>query len=207
MKTEIDGTDEKSVGAKFYNKNFCESCDKSGNCGVFLVKAFQKKSEVMGVEDERFSALARQYQDTIFRIALNYFGNPHDADDMVQEVLLKLYRTETPFESEAHARHWIIRVTLNQCKNTLRAPWRRFVGLEEWTASIPFEQREQSDLFLSVMSLPEKYRTPLYLFYFEEFSVREIAELLHVKESAVTTRLSRARQALRKELTEVSPHE
>ncbi len=153
------------------------------------------------MEETSFLAAAEKYKDTVYRVALNFFGN---TDDAVQDVLMKLYLSDRQFESDEHVRNWLIRVTVNVCKNTLRMPWRRKnVALEELSQSVPFEQKEESDLFLSVMSLPEKYRTVLYLFYYEEFSVREIAGIMKLKESAVTTRLSRARNELRLKLAEV----
>lgn len=159
------------------------------------------------MEQEQFYDRARRYQDMIFRIALNYFGNVQDAEDTVQEALMKLYTAKEPFQSEEHVRAWLIRVTVNLCKNTLRSPWRRRqVPLEELRQTVPFERPEQSDLFLSVMALPEKYRTVLYLFYYEDCSVRQIAEILHIKDSAVTTRLSRARQVLKRKLMEAEAY-
>lgn len=159
------------------------------------------------MEQAVFYDLVRRYKDMIFRIALNYFGSPFDAEDMVQETLMKLYTANPAFESEEHAKHWLIRVTLNLCKNTVRSPWRRrTVSLEEASDLVSFDKPEQSELFQSVMGLPEKYRTVLYLFYYEDLSVREIAQLLLVKESAVTTRLSRARQMLKSELMEAADY-
>lgn len=160
------------------------------------------------MEQAVFYDLAQRYKDMVFRVALNYFGNPYDADDMVQETLMKLYTTNTVFDSEDHIRHWLIRVTLNLCKNTVRSPWRRrTVALEAAADAITFDRPEQSELFQAVMALPEKYRTPLYLFYYEELPVRDVARLLRISETAVTTRLSRARQMLKSELTEVTEHE
>ena len=90
------------------------------------------------------------------------------------------------------------------CRNTLRSPWRkRCIPLDEIRDEAAFERPEQEELFQTVMRMPAKDRTVLYLFYYEELSIREIAQVLRVKESTVTTRLSRARQRLRSELTEV----
>lgn len=156
------------------------------------------------MEQTFFLLIADRYKDTVYRIALNYFGNKYDAEDTVQEVFMKLYTSNKQFESQDHIRNWLIRVTINMCKNTLRMPWRnRSVELDDLAESIAFEQQEQSELFMSVMSLPEKYRTILYLFYYEEYSVKEISKMLTLKESAVTTRLSRARNQLKLTLTEV----
>jgi len=155
------------------------------------------------VEKTFFLEMADKYKDTIYRIALNYYGNPYDADDTVQEVLLKLYAADRGFESEEHVRNWLIRVTINECKNVLRSPWKsRTDAWEEVCASSAFETPEEGELLQAVLRLPEKYRMPLYLFYYEELSVREIAALLKLKESAVTTRLSRARERLKEKLTE-----
>ena len=135
-------------------------------------------------------------------MALNCFGSTADAEDAVQEVFLRLYTADPDFESEEHRRRWLIRVALNYCKNELRRfGRRRQVSMED--VEIPFEQPEQGELFSVVMTLPEKYRTALYLFYYEEYTVKEIAEALGIKVSAATTRLSRAREALRRELKEV----
>lgn len=151
-----------------------------------------------------FIPLAERYKDTVYRIALNFYGNPYDADDTVQDVMLKLFQRREPFESEEHARYWIIRVTINLCKNGLRwAKLRRHENLDDIALSVQFQQPEQSEVYREVMALPEQYRTVLYLFYYEELSVNRIALLLGIKPSAVTTRLSRARQKLKAKLTEV----
>ena len=151
-----------------------------------------------------FIPLAERYKDTVYRIALNFYGNPYDADDTVQDVMLKLFQRRESFESEEHARYWLIRVTVNQCKNGLRwAKLRRHENLDDIALSVQFQQPEQSEVYREVMALPKQYRTVLYLFYYEELSVNKIALLLGIKPSAVTTRLSRARQKLKAKLTEV----
>ena len=147
-----------------------------------------------------FRALAEDYQGMVYRIALNSFRNIQDAEDAVQEVMLKLYLRKEPFDSREHARNWLIRVTLNYCRSVWRSPWRQRVSLEELSAAIPFSCPEDGALFQTVMELPEKHRTVLYLFYYEEMSVREIAEVLKLSETAVTSRLSRARKLLKEML-------
>ena len=155
------------------------------------------------MERTLFLAAADRYKDMVYRIALNYFGNSFDAEDTVQDVLMKLYTGNRRFESEEHLKYWLIRVTINTCKNPLRTPWRRKrADPEELAETLIFERPEESDLFLAVMELEKKYRTVLYLFYYEDLPVREIANILEVKESAVTTRLSRARERLKIKLKE-----
>lgn len=145
-----------------------------------------------------FLAAAEKYKDMIFRLAFSYFGSAFDADDMVQEVLLRFYTHDKEFTCDSHMKNWLVRVTINTCKNALRSPWRKnFVELEEATAAVELQNEEESGVFLAVMKLKEKYRTVLYLFYYEEYSVEQIAKILGIKPSAVTTRLSRARDLLR----------
>lgn len=156
------------------------------------------------MEKTLFNSAARQYQDMVYRIALHAFGNPQDAEDAVQEVFLRLYTAEKPFEGPDHLRYWLIRVTVNICKDALKSPWRRRrVSLEELPETPVFDRPEQGSLYREVMGLPEKYRTVLYLFYYEELTVREIGEVLGLRTSAVTTRLHRARSRLKEQLTEV----
>ena len=149
-----------------------------------------------------FTRAVEEYQDMVYRVALHSLGNGADADDAVQEVFLRLFRYESPFEGDGHLRAWLLRVTVNYCKDVLKSPWRkRRVPLEE--AAVPvFQEPEQGELYEAVMALPEKYRTVLDLFYYEELSVREIGELLGLNTSAVTTRLGRARALLKKQLGE-----
>ena len=153
------------------------------------------------MEQEIFTLAVQRYQNMIFRIALHYFGDTDDADDAVQEVFFKLYLQRSDFESEEHLKHWLMRVAINYCKDSLRSPWRkRRISLEAMNDQPVFDRAEESALFREVMALPEKYRTVLNLFYYEELSTQEIAALLDVRQSAVTTRLSRARAQLKKRL-------
>ena len=145
------------------------------------------------MKTEMIELIEGKYKGMIYRIALNHLRSQHDAEDIVQDVFLKLYQSTKDFESEEHLRYWLIRITINASKNVLRLPWRKNAEYEDVLASHMFESPEQSTLFAAVMGLSEKYRVPLYLFYYEDLSVRKIAKLLGITESAVTTRLSRAR--------------
>ena len=156
------------------------------------------------MEREAFQDAAAHYQNMVYRIALHQTGSPADSEDAVQEVFLKLFTCRTPFEGEDHLRRWLIRVTVNHCRDLQKSPWkRRRVSLDALPVEPVFQQPEQAELYREVMVLPEKYRTVLDLFYYEELSVREIAEILQIKQSAVTTRLSRARTKLKERLAEV----
>ena len=155
--------------------------------------------------NREFSALAERYLNLVYRVALNCVGNPADADDVSQNTMLRLLRQKEGFQSEDHARRWLIRVTVNESKRLLTAPWRRrTVALEELAAVIPSEHKEGQELLEAVLSLPRKYRLPLYLYYYEGYQVGEIGALLERRPSTVQTQLARGRELLKKQLTEVN---
>ena len=105
-------------------------------------------------------------------------------------------------DGEEHLRHWIIHVTLNECRRLAISFWRtRTLPLDEGPEPA-FSQPERQELYDAVMSLPRKYRLPLYLYYYEDYSVAEIADVMGLKPSTVQTRLSRAREKLKAMLTE-----
>ncbi len=153
--------------------------------------------------EERFREAVEQYGDTVFRLAYSYLKNRADAEDVMQESLLKLYVEPKEFESADHEKHWLLRVAANECKKLLRSPWRRRTGpLDEAEEAAAFDRPAQSELFRQVMSLPPKYRAAVYLYYYEGYSVKETAVLLGAKASTVQTWLMRARGQLHMKLKE-----
>ena len=153
--------------------------------------------------NEQFTCYAKKYIDTVFRLALNYVKNGADADDVTQNVFLKLLKEPKPFESDDHVRYWLIRVTINECKKALRSPWRSAENFEDYAGKLSFVTPEHSELFYAVMGLPKKYRIPIYLYYYEEYSTEEIAVMLKIPQATVCTQLKRGREMLRKILQEV----
>lgn len=157
---------------------------------------------------EEFTEIALKYSDSIFRIAFNYCKNRADADDIVQNVLLKLYKENKSFESEEHIRNWLIRVAINESKKLLVSPSKkRMVSIDELEEQPVFDNSDQSVLYDTVMALPQKYRIVTYLFYYEEYSIEEISKMLGVNASTVRTQLSRARKRLKEKLQGVWTNE
>lgn len=139
--------------------------------------------------------------DNVFAVAFNYFRDPSDADDIVQEVLLKLLKSDVEFESDEHIRNWLLKVAVNQCRKVSVSSWfRKNMPLQEYAESLRYEDPEESALFFAVMGLPKKYRVVIHLFYYEDYSTAEIAKMLGMNESTVRTRLRRARLKLKEVL-------
>ena len=151
------------------------------------------------MDEAAFRIKLKQYKDTVYRIAYTYLQNTADAEDISQETFLKFYLRETPFPDEGSEKAWLIRVTINHCKSRLRAPWHtRRLPLEELPDTPVFDDPAQRELYDAVLALPQAYRIVLYLFYYEDMPTKEIAAVLHISQNAVTTRLTRAREALRR---------
>lgn len=153
--------------------------------------------------ENAFTAAAERHLDMVYRVALNWFRSPADAEDAAQTAMLKLWQADTEFTDDEHLRRWLVRVTLNVCRDMARSPWRRHTVSLEDLPEPSFSDEERRSVYREVMALPGKYRVPLYLYYYEGYSVSEIGELLRLNVSTVQTRLARARGKLKLSLTEV----
>ena len=150
------------------------------------------------MEEEELERIVRQYTPHIYRLAYVRTGSRADAEDVTQEVFLRLVRTGQTFQSEEHCRAWLLRVAANCANDVFRAPFRRHTQPLSW--DIPAEGDEGEPVLEAVMNLPAKYRLPIHLYYYEGMDVAEIAQALGIGRSAVKTRLFRARGMLRLEL-------
>lgn len=149
--------------------------------------------------------VVRYYSPMVWRLALTKTKSHDDAEDIFQEVFLRLWKNTKPFETEEHRKAWLIRVTVNCCNSHFVAPWKRNVcSLGDIDPeAIPDESTsddERIDVYAEVMRLPENMREVILLFYFEGLSVREIAEAVGTTEVNVKKRLQRAREKLRLEI-------
>lgn len=149
-----------------------------------------------------------RYSNMVYRLAFSMMKNKYDADDIHQEVFVQYISHYPKLGNEDHKKAWLIRVTINMCKNWWKSTWQRKVcgmleGHELATqdeAVLQWEQRYP--VMEQVQKLPQKYRLIVHLFYYEEMSIKEIAEVLNLKESNVRARLTRARQKLKDVLKE-----
>ena len=147
--------------------------------------------------------LAASYQGSLFAAAFNVCRNAQDAEDVVQDTFVQYYTSKKEFESEQHIRAWLMRVAVNKAKNINRTFWRRNkISIEEYMETLGFETPAAETLFETVMQLPDKYRIVIHLYYYEEYAVREIAQILKLSESNVKIRLSRGRAMLKETLKE-----
>ncbi len=170
---------------------------------------------------ESFDEVMELYMPMVYRIAFSRLGERSEAEDVTQEVFLRYFRAGLTYNDEEHRKAWLIRCAVNCAKNTAGSAWNRHKASEglpentadddnEQTASCCEEQYEKAERRMSVlnavMSLPEKYRTVIHLFYFEDMSVAQISEAVGAGESAVKSRLSRARKMLKPLLSDLAEY-
>lgn len=147
-----------------------------------------------------------RYGRTINGIISSMLCSPSERDDIFQEVFLLYYTKELYFEDEGARRSWLIRTAINLCKSANRSPWFKLRSGEEFDADALLSSEdlpEESELWQAVCRLKEKYRLPLYLHYFEEMPISDIAKVMRTSEGAVKMRLKRAREKLKAELENV----
>ena len=147
--------------------------------------------------------LIERYQNSLYAAAFNTCQNQMDAEDVVQETFVQYYTSRKEFESEQHIRAWLLRVVIYKARNINRTFWKNNkCSLEDYIEPLTFPDSQSRDLFEEVIKLPDKYRIVIHLFYNEDYSVREIADILKLSESNVKVRLSRGRALLRDSLKE-----
>ena len=146
-------------------------------------------------------ALFQTYGDMVYRLALVRTRSAADAEDVVQEVFLRCLRSNPSFQNAEHQKAWLIKVTVNCSKSLLGSAFRRHSVPEDAMGELVSEdEAPDSTVYDAVMKLPEKYRTAIHLYYYEEYSVKEIAAAMRTTESTVKSWLHRARGLLKEEL-------
>ncbi len=145
----------------------------------------------------RAEYLAQTYADTILRLSYTYLKNTHDAQDICQTVFVRLLTHPQEFESPAHEKAYILRMTANACKDMLKSPWRRKTCGLEVCADVPAPEAEDGSVLAAVNDLPARYRSVIYLYYYEGYPAAEIGKILGIPTATVHTRLARGRARLK----------
>lgn len=160
-------------------------------------------SSVDNYKRDTAERVLEKYGNSILRLSFSYLKNLSDAEDILQDTLMKYIQKSVEYESEEHEKAWLFRVAVNLCKNRLKAPWRRAEELDENTPAEDIKNPcEQSEILTAVMSLPVKYREVIHLFYYEDYSSAEISRILKKPDSTVRTLLARGRGILKDTLKE-----
>lgn len=157
--------------------------------------------------------ILKRYGDTVYRMAFIQVKNRDTADDIYQDVWMKLLRQKSRIEPEEHLKAWLLRTCVSCCKDYWKSAWIRrvstmvYAGEEEAVDGYGGHSGYDGDddagyLTECVRALPEKYRTIIHLYYYEDYSQKEIADMLHMKENTVASRMARGRERLKRMLEE-----
>lgn len=152
--------------------------------------------------DDDFMQAVNRNNQRLFLIALSFTKSTYDAEDILQNVFVKLLKHPKSFSDKEHLDKWLTTVCVNESKNYIKLPFKYHKNIDDcdFVSSANFDSTTQIDLYNAVMRLSKKERTVIHLFYYENLSIKDIAEMLKIKESAVKTRLSRARVNLKEQL-------
>lgn len=151
--------------------------------------------------EQEVNRAVEKYADTVFRICILHLKNKNDAEDIFQEVFLKFALNDKEFENANHEKAWIIRVTINACKDLIKSFFRsRTISIDELISVADEEKEDLSYVLEAVLKLPIKYRDAIYLHYYEGYSALEIGEILGKNENTVYSILSRGRSMLKESL-------
>jgi RNA polymerase sigma-70 factor (ECF subfamily) len=166
--------------------------------------------------DQVMSRMLDSYGNTLLRLCFLYLKDVHIAEDALQDTFMRIYTNYGKFCGKSSEKTWVTRIAINVCKNYLRNPWRNRVNDAASLESIPMGSSEEGatydggleaganydGILVEIMKLPDKYKDIILLYYYQEMKIREIAELLVIPETTVSTRLGRARGMLKKRLGE-----
>lgn len=148
-------------------------------------------------KNQYLEKMVEKYSNMIYRLALIRTKTKENSEDVYQEVFLRLAKKMPDFKSEEHEKAWLIRVTINCSKNLLNSKF--FKNTSELKEDIPFETEEKHNIYYSVQKLPIKYKTIVHLYYYENYKIKEISQILKMKENTVKSYLARAREKLKME--------
>lgn len=156
------------------------------------------------MKKEQLGQLILTSEDTMYRVAKTLLRSDADCADAIQEAIVKAFSGLHTLRRDSYAKTWLVRIVINECYTIMRKE-KRVVSIEDYVPEEEAEStRDYSDLYEAVSRLPKEQRLSVELYYMEGYSVKEIAELMETSESAVKSRLARARARLKQELTEVT---
>lgn len=145
------------------------------------------------ISEREFNTKYKLYKDTIYNIAYTYFKNVSDSEDIVQEVFIKYLNSDKVFKNLDNEKYFLIRVTINECKNMLKSSWKKKVKVDEESILNISDDTEKEKYFKVVSSLQEKYKEVIILYYYENLTINDIAQILKISSSNVKKRLERGR--------------
>ena len=154
--------------------------------------------------DDKFIRIYNLYKNDVYRLVYSYTKNVFDSNDITQNVFIKLYKHSKIFEeNDLNIKKWLIKVASNECKSLLLSSWKmKIFSFTEKEENILSEDFSNDDILEAIFQLPKKYRIIIFLYYYENYKIKEISEILNISITNIQTILSRARKELKEILKE-----
>lgn len=150
--------------------------------------------------DELFTQLFNKYYDDVFRLSYSYSLNIQDAEDITQRTFIKLYKHINKFQDNDYVKRWLFIVAINDTKSLLKSNWKKKNIYTDELENFGYKFQDNFDLIISLNRTSKKYRIPLFLYYYEGYSIDEISTLMNIKNSTIKSILKRGREKLKREL-------
>ena len=163
----------------------------------------------MKISDEKIELIITSYHKLLFSIAYSYIRSNYYAEDIVQDAFIKLYRARKHCESDEHIKNWLIRVTINECLDILKHDKKIILTDTEYIdnlTDVNTSNEKNEDIYSCICSLNDNYKNIIILYYYDNYSLKEIANILKIRESNASSRLVRARDKLKKVVQERRKH-
>ena len=145
---------------------------------------------------KEIAEIYNRHVDAVYRVSYSFMKNKADAEDAVQETFLRLLSCGKVFENERHERAWLIVTASNICKDNLKKWWRKTESIDDYSDTLAAQENPEDDVTRAILGLPAKYKTVVYLYYYEGYSTKEIAMRLGCSHGTVRSQLLRARERL-----------
>jgi len=181
-------------------QNVINTANAKASSIVLLEKGIEDMASSLSRTCNDIAEIYDRHKDMIYRICFAFMKNRADTEDILQETFISLIKADTIFASSEHEKAWLIRTASNLCKNNLRHWWRKRENIEDYEGLQTQNEFEIDETFKVVMSLPDKYKTVVYLYYYEGYDSVEISEILGKPQSTIRYFLSNARKILRTKL-------
>lgn len=167
-----------------------------------MIKSLSARDKDIGVQDmeklaQNIEELYKRHNKMVYRICFSYLKNTEDTKDAVSEIFLKLIQTKITFQTSEHEKAWLLRATINFCKNFLKSWRRKNVNIDDYAnieSENPFKNYE---VLKAVMELPDKYKYVIHLHYYEGYTSEEISKILKKPHSTIRYHLQEARKILK----------
>lgn len=186
---------------KNFSPFFCDNFHSSFVLYMYLQILRKERNKMTDNEKQYFSEIYEKYAKSVYGVCLLYLKNKEDAEEAVSELFIRIMENKPSFENDSHEKAYLMRTSVNICKNILKSGWKKNTVHDEDVLMYMTTSEEES-IMEEILELPPKYRVIIYMHYYQGYKAQEIANIMNMSLSGVLSRLSRGRKKLKDILIE-----